>query len=921
LVSCGFNSTLKHLILNFKDYLLTHKTMAKRNIYFASIFTVFAVISATLINSTYTTIPSYDANRVAPINKQGRDVNGINAAFDYYNSIRNDVFTNELPVEIVRSINDQVRTMSVSNKTSLLKWESLGPNNVGGRTRAILIDKDNPNLIFAGSVSGGLWRSTTGGTSWVPVNDKQENLAVSAISQSPNGDIIYSTGEAQYQGNGTGSQGVIGRGLYKSTDRGITFTHMPSTHKTATGTLKEAFEWTSAIEIDPTDGNNIYVATRKGNLRISRDAGLTWITNATVKSTGVCHDVAVASNGNVLATTSIGVFQSSDNGNTFTAVTGIFGGRKDVTFASSDPNIAYVVTESGNSLGSVYRSEDSGLSFEKIGSGTGSFNPLGFQGNYNIALGASAGDPNKIVLGGQVQTWSWKNGWVQIGNTFRFPGNNNYIHADQHTVEVDVSNPDRLFIGCDGGVFLSKDFNSSTVTFTEQVKNYVTTQFYAIATTKDGAVLAGAQDNGTYLVEGKEQGQFGKSIFGGDGFYCAASAIQPNTFFMTSQFGVLGRSNNRGVGGQLFYDNNFTTTPIGNSQTYNCAPFVSNFRLWEDLTDSISLLASGHSDCAGKPEVWVTTGALDFSSTPRWIQVATGGSGTVSGIEISNNGDHIFFSAGSRVYRISGVREGISEGLIGSQGDTSSNVVLDTSLIKTTLVYSAGQTVTGIAIDENDEDRVIITLGNYNNANHIYLSENATSNTPNFTNIQNNLPAMPAYDAIIDNRNGDRLFVGTELGIYMSENKGVTWSIVDDGMPNVPVFMLVQQKMIPGAVNQSYIYAATHGRGMFMTKGVTFPTSIDEDLNGVNALALYASIYPNPVSTNAILNIASSENINAEVAIYSLKGELVRTMKGLNLKEGNQEVKVNVESLKAGSYFARVIAGKETAVSKFIITK
>ena len=206
-------------------------------------------------------------------------------------------FTGTIDIEDLVRAQEQVRALSKKGSNSFnLSWQELGPNNVGGRTRSVLIDKDDASIILAGSAGGGLWKSTTRGTSWsksvTTSGELFQNQVVSCITQAANGDIYYGTGEGFATADGAPKSeyfGVAGQGIFKSTDRGNTFTRLEATWGDAAS--REAFMFVNAIAADPTNANRIFAATNKG-LRVSTDGGTTW-TNPIPGMDSVAQDVVV----------------------------------------------------------------------------------------------------------------------------------------------------------------------------------------------------------------------------------------------------------------------------------------------------------------------------------------------------------------------------------------------------------------------------------------------------------------------------------------------------------------------------------------------------------------------------------------------------------------------------------------------------
>ena len=185
--------------------------------------------------------------------------------------------TGKIDPQQLIDVRQDVEARASLHKTSTLGlgWGNVGPDNIGGRTRAILVDQSNSNIIYAGSVSGGLFKSMNGGLSWSPVNDQLQNLAVVSLAQASNGDIYAGTGEGMYyQTSGSATGGILGGGIFKSTDGGSTFTQLSSTTPTASN---GGAEWAAVgkLAVDPNNPSTVYAATNKG-LRMSTDGGASW---------------------------------------------------------------------------------------------------------------------------------------------------------------------------------------------------------------------------------------------------------------------------------------------------------------------------------------------------------------------------------------------------------------------------------------------------------------------------------------------------------------------------------------------------------------------------------------------------------------------------------------------------------------------
>ena len=193
---------------------------------FITILTSFIILTFILFDNFQHTKQSY----ISLDDRVSNPIQGFKGAIEYLHRLKANQ-NGEIPIEAVINARKQVEARRGSRSSALnttLLWTEMGPDNVGGRTRAILIDKDNPNLIYAGGVSGGLWKSTNAGLTWniIPGTDQLEFSGVVSICQSSNGDIYFGTGEgatSNMGGNSNGASAFIGGGIYKSSD-GITFT-------------------------------------------------------------------------------------------------------------------------------------------------------------------------------------------------------------------------------------------------------------------------------------------------------------------------------------------------------------------------------------------------------------------------------------------------------------------------------------------------------------------------------------------------------------------------------------------------------------------------------------------------------------------------------------------------------------------------
>ena len=909
---------------------------------------IIASISLVFLTFMFVDISQQKEQSYIPIDERiSEPTKGAKGALEYLHRLKANA-DGEIPVEAVLKAREQVQSRkgarSSAANTTLL-WTEMGPDNVGGRTRAILIDKDNSNLIYAGGVSGGLWKSTNAGLTWkiVPGTDQLEFSGVVSICQTINGDIYFGTGEgatSNMSGASNGASAFIGGGIYKSTD-GITFSQLEST--APNNLISTSFDFASVTEMaaHKTDPNTLYAATRRG-IKVSTDGGQSW--QAGLASAAEFLDVEVAIDGSVFASTSSGIFYSEDGtAGSFSQLASVgatFGGgsgRIEIALSPSDVNYVYAVFSNQGGLGrykGIYRSTDKGETWDLIlpgwsGTTAPTYNIFNQQANYAMAIAVDPQNKDRIIVGG-LDLWEFEYGvgiepisyWA-VSDAVSF-----YVHADHHEILFDESNPGRIYFGHDGGVSRSDD---NGVNFITQNRGYGVTQFYTVDYSKDGKVIGGTQDNGTQYINffNNVSEKNAVEIAGGDGGYTQISYINPDIIFSESQNGSARRSADGGLTNGTI-ENFLGDTLAGLAETADdegnnglFASFINPMHLWEEvdvdgnpIDTSMFFAATTEITQTGSDYcVYMTKQALDFSITPRWFQVTPKYASPIERISVTPDGNHMFFSWNNNLYRtdnlnlnVDSIKDTYKFLDVGDTNDDpngdNSNAVVNTIKLNTTFQY----TITDIAVDPNDKNNIVVTVGGYGSHDHVYKSTNAMSDDPTFTPIQGNLPYMPAYSAVIDVNNASNIIIGTEFGVWTTTN-GNNWILEDDGMPIVPCHMLRQQHL-PG-VNKGVVYVGTHGRGIFKSSNTSsiFDYSSDET-EDVNLL----SIYPNPAESFINLELTSDVSVY-DVSIIDLMGKEVYKSNSLS------NPRIDISSLEIGNYIIVVNSNEGKQLGKFVKTK
>lgn len=461
-----------------------------------------------------------------------------------------DVNTGE-PVssETLAQIESEIRKKGTSKS---IVFESLGPDNIGGRTRAICVDRTNINRVWAGGVSGGLFVSTNKGNFWdrvLPYVEAGGNPFISSMTMTPDNTLYVATG--------SNDEAWGGNGVYYSTDFGATFAKIPGT--------------TNCTEVGSTDVDNyVWLATPTGLKKWKvGDASLTSVNGPT----GGCFALQISKNGQVIvaAYAANKTYVSTDGGNSFTDKSGTSANnlvptgaaRIEYAISPTQNNGAYSLyaTRTNSNLLSMHVSHDNGQTWNQFVGASGPPNEFDIyrdQGTYNSILSVDPTDNERLLIGG-IDVWEWKQtvnnppsgGFEKISLWFVNPSSPTYVHADNHEMKWDNNN--RLYVGNDGGIGIS---NNKGQSWYPANRGYNVTQFYGIAFDAGGRVMGGTQDNGT-LYNDYSLSTYHEflQVNGGDGFECEISFFNPSVMFSSIYYNTISRSGDRGVNWTNFSPN------------------------------------------------------------------------------------------------------------------------------------------------------------------------------------------------------------------------------------------------------------------------------------------------------------------------------------------------------------------------------
>jgi photosystem II stability/assembly factor-like uncharacterized protein len=869
-------------------------------------------------------------SRYTPRGENAQAAQGINGAIEHLSKIK---YNGEEPDPVrLLEIQEEVNAFPSSSRALGIQWENIGPDNIGGRTRALMYDRNDANVVYAAGVSGGLFRSPDGGNTWSKVPGQIGTEIITSITQTANGDIYVGSGEMHFllvplTFGGIRTSGFIGNGIWKTSDNGNSFTQVlaPSATNTTNAQYIGVYRLASV-------GNTVYAATSSGVV-YTTDGGTNWapIVGTPAITATVSKDVKAHSDGTVVAVNGNAVYVTTNGPTNFERVssnpgfvTGV-SNRVEVAIAPSNSNVLYAATStSNNDLGVVLRSGDKGQTWTNIGSGGSTqFNPLSNsqygQGNYNLALAVFPDNEDRIVLGG-VQLWDWKvgtgGGWTRIGSEFQSPFNPWYVHADKHAFtfhpNYGVDGNQTMLIGSDGGVGRSFDGGQ---TFDVANRGFNVTQVYALSISPrlSGSVLAGTQDNGTFITPlTGPQPYTAADIFGGDGMYTAWSQNDPDIIFVSTQSGFVFPSND---GGETFvnYSTFYSPRMLTSTGDPNTNYFYTVFELWEGAgANPQSAFLMGLSN-----SVWMTRHALDFQGTPEWFRVAAV-TGDPQCFAISKDGDVAYVGTqGGGLWRIGNLST--AQDSATGDVDSPSRQVTVTNL---TSQLAANGAVTSVAIHPSNKNKVVVTIGYYGGSSSINIKscDNTAAASPSFVTKQGNLPRMPVYTAIFEEGNPNRVIVGTEFGCWATENinntgSNLVWEDANSGMDKVPVFQLRQKIRNIDGTADGRIYAGTHGRGVYRTSNFV---SVDEnEVSGKQNL----NVYPNPATNFTTIGIELKGPLDYIVELVDMNGATIRMLGSNQGRAGVNTLNLDLTGVASGTYLVRVRGEGLMSYGKLVVSK
>ncbi|HEU4884783.1 MAG TPA: hypothetical protein VFT45_21175, partial [Longimicrobium sp.] len=649
-------------------------------------------------------------------------------------------------------------------------WVQLGPTAipkgqtyssarvmVTGRVTSIAIPSGAPNTVYLGAAQGGVWKTTDGGKNWAPTSDNELSLAIGAIAIDPsNPSIVYAgTGEGNFSGDS-----YYGAGVLKSTNAGASWTMLAQA--TFTGTRF------SRLAVTPGATTRLFGATGKGVYR-STDGGVTWMPMssgipANVPATDVSINPATPTTV-YAAVWGQGIYRTTNASAATPAWTKLTAGlpaggisRIALAVAPSAPQTVYaLIADAAYAVNGFYRTTNGGTSWTAIPLPGGG---IGGQGFYNLNVAVHPTNANLVYLSG-ISLWKATfsgSAWsiVNVGAT---------IHPDNHALAFDPTNPQVIWAGNDGGIYRSPDGGATWNDAVNEGPCITQYEFIAQHPTSDAVVFGGTQDNGTE--------QFRNSpVFyhadDGDGGFCEIDTVQPRNVLSTYYGATPKRSTTGGA---------FGSWVMVNAGIQGSAPFYPPMAM--DATNPQNL-------AFGTDQVNID-GAQGTGGWPTHV-LLPGIVGKVSALQFVNSTLIYAGTETGQVYRL-----------------TKSGAVWTPKLISAAPLPP--RYVTDLAVRPDNLNRVVVTLSGFGTA-HVWTGTVGAASTT-WAAISPGLPDVPANAVTIDPAAPNTYYVGTDIGVFSTQNAGGSWALFSSGLPNCAVFDL----RLHGPTR--LLRAATHGRGLW----------------------------------------------------------------------------------------------------------
>jgi len=844
-----------------------------------------------------------------------------------------DPATKQIPESIAQKELDFVHRLTqqpnLQSLTSADDWVARGPNNIGGRTHALGIDVTDENVILAGGASGGMFKSIDGGQSWSKTTAPNHLHSVTALAQNtaPGKEHIwyYSTG---YTVSATGPENngrVRGDGIYRSVDGSDTWTQLPAT-VSHTPDQDDPFDYIWSLATFGEDG--VFAGTASGLYR-STDGGASWSPALNFEMTGnpalnEDHrtEILVAGDGSFYATVAgdratNGIYRSVD-GETWENISPAGWPastlRTVMGTAPDASNAVYFLT-------SVARHQQRFMKYEPGVGWTDLTSGLPFDAQMETYEGTmllieAKPDDDNILFLGALDLFRSTDG----GATFELVSGTGSVpfHVDQTALAFYPSQPDRMIVGNDGGLYRANDnlaaANNDALDWESLNSGYRTTQFYSVAidhgTPSSETLIGGSQDNGIIHTDSDNPDAPWDILIGGDGGYTAIA--DGGEYLYSAQAAHLGLFRHTLVNGALqrteitppsvplgLWLTTFQLDPHDQKVMY----FPSQQTLWRntDLTAIPEDPTATSTDVNWEPMDHITGYyfyALGMSeAAPRRLYYAAA--------DVSADAD-------TKVFYLDNPHEGAPVPV----DITGENFPY----------YPYSPYIRCINVDPRDVNKVLVVFPNYGVHSIYAATDGGQTWMPVSGNLEENSDGTGSGPSV---RWISTLYVDDQPVYLAGTSAGLFSSIELDGMNTIwspegrATIGNVVIDMIDVRQSDGYVAVATYGNGIYTTYITEVPDvaiSVTEPTPQPETFALSAP-YPNPVNTTTTLPYALPRAGMVTASVYNLRGQKLATLVQEWQQAGQQELRWDARHVASGVYFIQLDFENASQVQHVVVQK
>jgi hypothetical protein len=623
---------------------------------------------------------------------------------------------------------------------------------------------------------------------------------------------------------------------------------------------------------------------------------------------------------------------------------------------------------------------------------------------YNSVITIFPNDPYRVLLGGDNLWYGkhtpfggfydWGAGPISSGAS---PGANNYLPYYHHDYVFFPNSNTKFTVATNQGIAFG-NFTSNGVDYTQVIRGLSTAQVYTLGVSgKKHTFLAGIQSNGVQYITGNgntpETGEHVYGAAGASGGSAKVSLINPSAFMLSDNNGNLDRTSDKGI--------SFSLPEYFAPPTTNL--FITPFALWESFDDHgtklktkfiadityylgetllVRSMNKGFEGDKGYPfyhvleqdslvagdsimvqdlvqsklfianhsAVYMTNDFIKFDSIVKfnpiyesrrnmWKVLQTiGNFSKPSSLALSSDANHLFVGTeNGRIYRVSNLKDAYDK----RSGDIDSPFCV-LAVAEIIPAEFSDRYITSISVDQQNPQHIIVTLGNYGNESYVFQSTNAlaSNGSMTFIDITGNLPKAPVYSSVIEMNNSSIGVLGTEFGIYTTDNLNSgapEWGFNSSGLGKAMVVRIEQQTtytdqvilpnpdpllpptVYPSIDNYGDIYCATYGRGIFRDDTYHFVGIDDDKYTNPVATKGNLKIFPNPVENQASISYELNHSGSASVQVFDITGRVIKQFALANQLKGNNTFSIDCSQMTGGVYMISVNAQGQSFNSKFIV--